>query len=97
MKLIEKIRDGARVTKRYDKAQTPYRRVLTSPHVPMAVKRRLRRHYATLNPAELKREIDRVHKRLRQFTVGLRNGTASAPKPAANHPWRISGSQTKAG
>lgn len=97
MKLIEKVRDGARVTKRYDKAQTPYQRVLASPHVSPAVKRRLRRRYATLNPAELKREIDRLQKRLLKLTVRLRSATPAPPKPAANHPWRISSCNKKAG
>jgi len=36
MKLTKKIRDGALVTKRYDAAQTPYQRVLASPHVSKA-------------------------------------------------------------
>ena len=36
MKLIEKVLDGARVTKRHDKAQSPYRRFLDLP-VPQLV------------------------------------------------------------
>jgi len=97
MKIIEKVRDGARVTKRYDKAQTPYQRVLASPHVSAGVKRRLRRRYATLNPAELKREIGRLHKRLVKHSVRLHGMTPRHAKPAANHPWRISGSTEQAG
>jgi hypothetical protein len=57
MKLIEKVRDGARVTRRYDKPQTPYTRVLASTRVAPAAKRTLTRRYQTLNPAALHREI----------------------------------------
>jgi len=97
MKLTEKIRDGARVTKRYDTAQTPYQRVRASPHVSKAVKTRLRKRYAALNPAELKREIDRSHKRLNKLTTRLRNGQTPRQKPAADHPWRVSVVKEKTG
>jgi len=97
MKLVEKVRDGARVTKRYDRAQTPYQRVLASPHVCASVKRRLRRRYATLNPAALKREMERLQKKLAKRAVTLRTGTPAPPKPAANHPWRLSHSNEKTG
>ncbi len=57
MVLVEKIRDGAKVTKRYDAAQTPYQRVLAAPDVPEEAKERLRQLYLTLNPAALLRQI----------------------------------------
>jgi hypothetical protein len=57
MVLVEKVRDGAKVTKRYDVAQTPYQRVLAAPDVPEAAKERLRQLYPTLNPAALLRQI----------------------------------------
>jgi hypothetical protein len=97
MKLIEKLRDGARVTKRYDKAQTPYHRVLASPQVPAQVKRSLRRRYATLNPAALKRQIDAVHQRLQTLTGRVRAAVPGPPKPAANHPWRRTAAKRNAG
>ena len=64
MKLLEKTRTGSRVTKRYDKPQTPYQRVLQSPHVPDKNKDEMKRQYAKLNPAELKRQITRLQNRL---------------------------------
>ncbi len=64
MKLTEKVRDGAKVTKRYDTPQTPYKRVLESKEIPKTVKERLKRHYAQLNPAKLKRQIEKLQKRL---------------------------------
>lgn len=90
MKLKEKVRDGARVTKHYDKAQTPYARVLNSPHVSKAVKSRLRKEHATLNPAELKREIERIQKRLHKLSIRHSSAKSASPKPSANHPWRKS-------
>lgn len=97
MKLIEKIRDGARVIKRYDTPQTPYQRLLNSPHVSADVKRALRRHYAALNPAELKREIERLQKKLAKLAIRLRSGTPAPPKPAVNHPWRLTKSKERMG
>ena len=64
MKLIEKTRIGSKVIKKYDKAQTPYRRVLASCDVSGQDKQRLRRQYATLNPAQLKRQITRLQQKL---------------------------------
>src|SRR3990172_3294411 len=64
MKLIEKTRTGSRVTKRYDKPQTPYQRLIQSPHVPDKNKDEMKRQYAKLNPAELKRQITRLQNRL---------------------------------
>lgn len=54
-KLVSKTRDGAKVTKRYDTAQTPYQRLLTHPAVNPTVKDRLSDLYGTLNPAQLRR------------------------------------------
>jgi len=64
MKLIEKIRIGSKVIKKYDKPRTPYQRVLESSHVSEGNKEQLRRQYATLNPAELKRQITRLQNKL---------------------------------
>jgi hypothetical protein len=64
MKLKEKIRDGAKVKKRYDAAKTPYQRILDSKNVPKAVKERLRRRYEQLNPAALHRQIRNLQKQL---------------------------------
>ncbi len=57
MVLVEKTRDGTKVKKRYDKAQTPYQRILDSPDMAEDVKTQLRQQYATLNPLVLLRQI----------------------------------------
>lgn len=68
-KLKEKIRDGAHVTRRHHPAQTPYARILQSPEIDSAVKRRLKAHYQTLNPAALHRRIEVVQKKLMALAV----------------------------
>jgi hypothetical protein len=97
MKLKEKVRHGARVTKRYDRPQTPYQRVLASPPVSSTVKRRLRQRYAALNPAALKRDIEALQDRLSRLTRRIREVPSGPPKPAANHPWRRSITKRQAG
>lgn len=64
MKLIEKIREGAKVKKRYDRPQTPYARVLASKQVSRKIKDKLTQQYASLNPAELQRDILKLQERL---------------------------------
>ncbi|MDI6822329.1 MAG: transposase family protein [Actinomycetota bacterium] len=64
MKLVEKTRVGSKVKKRYDRAKTPFKRVLESPHVPEENKERLKGEYVTLNPAELKRKITKLQTEL---------------------------------
>lgn len=58
-KLIGKKRVGAKIAKKYDKARTPFKRLLEREDYPDTEKEKLRMIYAKLNPAELKRNIDR--------------------------------------
>jgi hypothetical protein len=64
MKLIDKTRVGSKVRKKYDKAKTPYRRVVDADGVPEETKEELKRLYATLNPVKLSREISRLQDRI---------------------------------
>ena len=64
MKLKSKERCGSQVKKRYEPPQTPYQRVLASPAVEAASKQKLKRQYKRLNPAALKRELDKLRKYL---------------------------------
>ena len=64
MKLKEKLRNGARVLRRYDPAKTPYQRLLESPDIKQDVKDGLTAHYQTLNPAALHRRIRALQKKL---------------------------------
>lgn len=64
MKLKSKERFGSRVKKSYYAPQTPYQRVLACTDVTVADKKKLQRQYQSLNPAALKRELDKYRKEL---------------------------------
>jgi len=87
MKLISKTRRGAVVTKRFDVARTPYRRVLDSPYVSEQAKAELTATYLELNPAELKRRIGRCQDRLLELgrAKPQRGREVTAPP---DHPFR---------
>ena len=57
-KLLVKERKGSKVRKTYDRAQTPYRRVLASPEIPEDKKAEAEETYRRLNPVVLKRRIE---------------------------------------
>ena len=60
MKLKEKTRVGSKVKRVYDKPQTPYARVLSSPHVSAEDKAQLRETYGYLDLASLRLRINQV-------------------------------------
>ena len=69
VKLVSKTRAGSRVTKKYDIAKTPFRRVLESEHINDKIKARLEVQYDSLNPADLKRKISRLQDKLLKLNV----------------------------
>jgi hypothetical protein len=64
MHLLEKVRDGSKLTRRHDRARTPYRRIVDSPLVAAEAKDALTRCYLELNPVVLKLDIARCQDRL---------------------------------
>lgn len=64
MKLLFKQRTGAKVTKRYDRPTTPYRRLLAAGVLDEATTERLAAQYASLNPAALRRRLTDNEKKL---------------------------------
>jgi len=78
MKLVRKERVGSRVKKIYDKPQTPYHRVLASPHVSDLQKRKLRNEHARLNPAQLKRDISALQEKLAASGRRMKENARSA-------------------
>jgi hypothetical protein len=58
MKLISKKRIGGSVKRKYDVPETPYQRLMESSQIPEEVKEELKGLYLSLNPAQLKRNID---------------------------------------
>lgn len=77
MKLKSKERNGAKVKKKYDEPQTPYQRLMAMPEISPEAKRRLKAEYATLNPAQLKREITRLQEKLFKTAASRRRARIS--------------------
>jgi hypothetical protein len=75
-KLISKERDGAKVRKKYDEAQTPYQRLLASGVLEEAKRESLAKLYLSLNPIELRAQIDEALEVLWKLAERTR-----APKP----------------
>lgn len=59
IKLISKERAGGKIIRKYDTPRTPYARVMESSAAPEKIKQELAAVYESLNPAKLKREIDK--------------------------------------
>jgi hypothetical protein len=68
-KLISKVRDGAKVTKKYDRATTPYRRAADHDGVTAQDKIILADTYLDLNPAAVQREIQALTDQLLKITT----------------------------
>jgi hypothetical protein len=63
-KLVRKTRDGARTRRYYDAAQTPYQRLGAAGVLPPAARAQMDTVYASLNPAQLRRDLERQLERL---------------------------------
>ena len=59
MKLKSKVRVGGKIHRRYDKARTPYQRIMSSKEISGQEKSELKKTYDSSNPAYLKREIEK--------------------------------------
>ena len=82
-KLISKVRDGAKITKKYDRARTPYVRAGAHLAVTALRRRRLTAQHASFNPAAVQRQIQALSADL------LTLATAKNPpitKPAVTPP-----------
>ena len=77
-RLTEKVRLGARVTRRYDSAQTPYRRLLASGCLSKSAVRQLAVRSKALDPLRLKLELESAQRTLAERAV----------RPAVVHPLR---------
>src|SRR5664280_1120208 len=63
-KLKEKLRDGAKVIKRYHRPATPYQRLLADERISEEIRDQLKALYMTLDPVLLLRDIRRAQERL---------------------------------
>ena len=59
IKLVEKKRIGGHLKKKYEIAKTPYQRIMESKEVDEKTKIESKQLYESLNPTELKRQIER--------------------------------------
>ena len=72
MNLIEKQRDGARVKKRYDRAKTPYQRIIASGYLTKRKRERIESLYWKLDPVTLLKELERRQDHFWTFANGQR-------------------------
>jgi hypothetical protein len=77
-KLVVKIRDGAKITKKHDTAATPHRRAQAHPNLPTTAKANLTRTYLDINPAALQRQIQALMNELLTLAI-----TKAGPKHKA--------------
>jgi hypothetical protein len=87
MRLVHKTRRGAKVTKRYDLARTPYQRLLASSDVAPEVKAELTRTYLRLNPAELKRRLTACQGKLLELNRSKTERGKEVSNPP-DHPFK---------
>lgn len=59
MHLISKERVGGKIHRKYSEAKTPYQRILESEKISKEKKEELKKIYESLNPAEVKRNLDK--------------------------------------
>ncbi len=78
-KLAEKVRDGAKVTKRYHSPATPYQRLLADPRTSDEVRSRVSALHATLDPVRLLSEIRLAQRQLVEIADRPVTGEATAP------------------
>ena len=83
-KLISKVRTGAKVSKKHDKAATPFHRAID--HPTMTVERivALTRTYSLINPAATQRQIQALTTQLLTLTTSKAAPTTKAPFPSAH-------------
>lgn len=85
-KLISKVREGAKVTKKYDKATTPHRRAERHDAVAVEDKAVLSEDYADLNPAAIQRQIQALTAQLLTLTTSkARAAVKPVPTRASAH------------
>lgn len=69
MKLLEKIRDGSKITKKYDHPKTPYQRLLESGILTEEARNRLQLEFQSLNPVNIQRKIIMLQDNLERLVV----------------------------
>ena len=78
-KLIFKVRDGAKLTKKHDTAATPHRRAQAHPNLPTTAKATLTATYLDINPAAQQRQIQALMTELLTLAITKAGPTRKAP------------------
>lgn len=68
LKLLEKERQGAKVSKKYDGAKTPFQRILLSEHISQEKKESLTSEYEALDPVDLMAQLKALQDKLWKFS-----------------------------
>jgi Integrase core domain len=86
-KLISKVRDGAKVSKKYDTATTPFHRAIDYPTMTVDRIEALARTHALINPAATQRQIQALTAQLLKMTTSKAGPAikAGVPKRARSH------------
>jgi hypothetical protein len=86
-KLISKVRDGAKVTKKHDTATTPFHRAINHPDTTVDRIAALARTHALINPAATQRQIQALTAQLHKMTTSKSQPATRArvPKRAQSH------------
>lgn len=84
MKLKEKVREGGKVRRVYEQPRTPYRRLLELGSLKPKERRALGARYESLNPVELRRQIEQLRTEL--FNLLEREGEPAIPKHRRHGP-----------
>jgi hypothetical protein len=96
-KLISKVRTGAKVSRKHDKATTPFHRAIDHPSTPVDRILALKRTYSLINPAATGRQIQALTAQLLTMTTSKAQPGTPAPitkrarsREATNQPSRAS-------
>jgi len=79
MKLASKERIGGSVKRKYDIPKTPYQRLIESGQLSEQAKKQINNIYLSLNPAQLKRNIDSSLETLYRTYEQKNNGRTADP------------------
>ena len=86
MKLTEKVRIGGSVKRKYDIPKTPYQRLMELNQISDKARTKLGTLYLSLNPAQLKRDIDsKVDKLYQTYEVKRRIQQVDPHKKSVPH------------
>jgi hypothetical protein len=81
MKLLEKQRNGARITKRYDGAQTPYQPMMASGYLTQQSREHLESLYRKLDPVVLLQQLEQRQDHFGTFANGQRESEQQNDSP----------------